>query len=172
MGFKKVVISESLGTVSKRYGHGISPNDTLQAERASEKYHNDVKWLKILDDFQGSPKLIDCDDDNLTVTTEYVGEILENSTIPNDWYHQCTLLIDGLKKFKCCHNDIHRKNMTVRDGKLYLVDFELATEATGEESHRKNEITIIFHVLAAYNGFDSKLCKRFYEHYMASKLML
>jgi hypothetical protein len=65
------------------------------------------------------------------VRMSYVGEPVRHYNLPKNWLDQAERILRSLRDHCCCHNDIKCDNLTVLDGRLYLVDFGWAT-AIGE----------------------------------------
>lgn len=62
-----------------------------------------------------------------TIVTSYVGEPVRRHNLPADWRDQAERLLAALAEAGCAHNDIKCDNISVLDGRLYLLDFGWAT---------------------------------------------
>ena len=71
------------------------------------------------------PKLVSSTDNKLCLT--YVGEPVRRYNLPPDWRTQAETILSALTSAACRHNDIKCDNLTVLDGRLYLLDFGWAT---------------------------------------------
>ena len=85
----------------------------------------EVSWLKRLAKSGIVPKLVSSTDTNLCLT--YVGEPVRRHNLPPDWREQAETVLTALAEAACRHNDIKCDNLTVLDGRLYLLDFGWAT---------------------------------------------
>lgn len=95
-------------------------------------YENEKKWLKILKDTDIIAKPIHFDDENRIITTEYVGERVNNKNLPKNWEEQRDIIISTLKNNNCSHNDIKPSEIIVYKDKIKLVDFGWAHELNEE----------------------------------------
>jgi len=154
--YNVVDIHKEQGYVDKRYSSRM-------------KYRNEVKWLKLLEDFERSPKLLFHDDQELMTRTTYVGEKATQSNVPEDWPHQCLFLLKELKRFNCAHNDF-RENVTVMDGKLHLIDFEHSHYFNQKHAHN-SELALLSAVLWK-SGEDipiGSFCQFYIDHFDSAK---
>lgn len=62
-----------------------------------------------------------------TLRLGYVGEPVRRYNLPADWPAQAERILAALAAADCAHNDIKCDNLTVRDGRLYLIDFGWST---------------------------------------------
>ena len=62
-----------------------------------------------------------------TLRLGYVGEPVRRYNLPADWPDQAERILGALAAADCAHNDIKCDNLTVRDGRLYLIDFGWST---------------------------------------------
>jgi hypothetical protein len=90
--------------------------------------HREVYWLKKMEQFDRTPNLISYDYDKHVCEMSYMGEPLTKENIPSDYKIQIQYIIETLKKFKCCHNDIKPSELLVMDGKINIIDFAWATK--------------------------------------------
>ena len=89
-------------------------------------YQNEIKYLKILEKYNITPKIIDNNDKELLLNG--CGEILNQGNLPENWKDQITNIYEILKKENIYHNDIKFDNFTVKEGKIYLIDFGWSTD--------------------------------------------
>lgn len=100
---------------------------TLETEFKCLTYVKDLKLDKI-------QQLVDGHIDKNGVSyiiTEYCGRNVTRSQVPIDWASQLDVIDEQLQilidKHKVYHNDVQVRNLFVRDNKLTLIDFDLAT---------------------------------------------
>ena len=86
----------------------------------------EARWLEILSPYAIAPNLVSAKDDTLRLS--YVGEPVRKHNLPADWRTQAERILSGLALGGCAHNDIKCDNLTVLDGRLYLIDFGWSTE--------------------------------------------
>ena len=100
-----------------------------------ELVQNEVKWLQKLKDFDRTPTVISYK--KYSIIMNFLGFPVTRHTIPHNWRDQIEYILTSLKNFGCSHNDIKRHDVLVREGKLYLIDFQHATRTRKEfeESH-------------------------------------
>jgi len=98
--------------------------------------NNEIYWLKRLEHFSWTPKIIKVYDDTIEMT--YVGEKVSKDNLPSDWREQTEQILKDLASIPCCHNDIKPEEIMIKDGKIHLVDFHHAT-ATREEFEQKKK---------------------------------
>ena len=58
------------------------------------------------------------------------GERINNENIPDDWKKQLIIIHETLKRENIYHNDIKPDNFTIKDNKIYLIDYGWASENT------------------------------------------
>jgi len=84
-------------------------------------YENECKYLTLLEKYDVCPNIIDKIDHTLILTD--CGEQLTVSNVPIDWKDQIHNIYNVLKTEHIFHNDIKMSNFTVKNNKLYLIDF-------------------------------------------------
>ena len=89
-------------------------------------WEREVRWLQRLHGTGIAPDLLG--HAPVLIRMSYVGEPVRPYNLPNDWPEQAERIVRVLRHHSCCHNDIKCDNLTVLDGRLYLVDFGWATE--------------------------------------------
>lgn len=94
-------------------------------------------WLGELSDTGITPKLYNCQDN--TIEMEYVGATLlpfadfnnkdysNIPEIPDNWKEQVHEISRILKEYNCKHNDIKPWDICIKDGKIFVIDFQWAT---------------------------------------------
>lgn len=86
-----------------------------------------IHALRLLQYYSFVPRLYHIDNDEHVIYMEYCGEGLTRENLPQDWQTQASLIDRGIKACRICHNDVMIKNILVKEGKLYLVDWGLTT---------------------------------------------
>ena len=59
------------------------------------------------------------------IVMDYCGEPLRADNLPDDWKKQCEEIDEMQKRHETYHNDYFLKNVTVKDGIIYLIDWGL-----------------------------------------------
>lgn len=85
----------------------------------------EVFWLKHLEKFDRTPKIIDVTENSVIMT--YVGDRINKNNVPENWLEQVKYIASELQKYKCSHNDIKPEDIQVKDGLIYIVDFGWST---------------------------------------------
>lgn len=88
--------------------------------------NREIYWLSKFHHWDHTP--IGIDYSEKIILMEYVGEPISPINFPREYKNQCEEILTGLKKYNCSHNDIRPDNVLVKDGKIYLIDFQWATE--------------------------------------------
>jgi len=88
-------------------------------------YH-EARVLNHLSKYDIAPKVISLNSDSITMT--YVGEHVTKITKFEDLPNRVSYIIKVLKEAKVNHNDLRNsfQNYTCLNGKLYLIDFQMA----------------------------------------------
>ena len=93
-----------------------------------QKYNKDINILLKLEKYNFTPKILYNDKNNLVLEIENVGERLDkiSKNILNkvDFKKQINYIYTVLEKKKIIHNDLNAHNLTLKNNKLYLIDFE------------------------------------------------
>jgi len=111
-----ITINYENNTVIKKFSPSVINEGLMGRE---------VFWLKHLEKFDRTPQIIEVTDDSIVMT--YVGERISKESVPDDWKTQVLYISEGLKKYKCSHNDIKPEDIQVKDGIIYIVDFGWST---------------------------------------------
>lgn len=112
----RIAIDLDAGTVEKQIGR-FAEFGILARE---------VRWLTAIAPSGIAPPLKAVTRDALTLG--YVGEPVRRHNLPRDWRSQAERILAALATAGCAHNDIKCDNLTVLDGRLYLIDFGWSTE--------------------------------------------
>lgn len=93
-------------------------------------WENEVKALKLLKGKKHFPQVINFG--NRIIWMSYCGDPLTKKNLPKDWKKQCAEIEQSLYECKIYHQDLigkdnlvypHHKNIHVRNGVIYLIDF-------------------------------------------------
>lgn len=110
--------------------NGVNINYFVDFNCIDESYHNELNALKILQNELHFPKLICYDVEELSITMNYVGEILQQKKenisldeIPKNWKEQFYYILMMLKKYNLYHNDITERNICLQNNRLTLIDY-------------------------------------------------
>ncbi len=109
-----------------RLGYDGRVHKQFRGPRAEERFANEVKVLKYLEDRKCPfvPRLLEADPENLKMVTTNCGSLVEHLD-----EERCRELFEELLKFGVRHDDAEMRNVTYRqsDGRFCLIDFEFAT---------------------------------------------
>ena len=114
-------------------------------------FHNEIKILNLLAKYDITPKIIYTEENTLYLTD--CGEVLSKSNLPKNWKEQLINIYEILKSHFIYHNDIKVNNFTVKDNKIYLIDFGWASlykpeypywNLTKEIITQENNIDLVF----------------------------
>jgi tRNA A-37 threonylcarbamoyl transferase component Bud32 len=86
---------------------------------------HEVYCLKKLEKYNIAPKVLSYDYDSIIMSN--VGNIISRDDKIKDFKKQITYILTSLKKEGIKHNDIISRNVCVKKGKIYLIDFQLAS---------------------------------------------
>ena len=89
--------------------------------------------IHILKEFRGLwfvPTMIDFSIGHRVIEMEYVGEDLRTAKVPVNAGEQADSILAALECFRMHHNDIRPDNVTVKNGQLYLIDWQWAGRLT------------------------------------------
>jgi SAM-dependent methyltransferase len=121
------------------YGHSsvVSLGQTAVAKTFHDeiiKYHptligRERRALRLLDGVPGIPYVLASTDQEIQMT--FCGEPIAQNNVPADAETQARQIVADMRKRGVQHNDIHKDNVLVLDGKLHLIDFAWAS-ATGD----------------------------------------
>ena len=89
-------------------------------------YNNEKECLTILEEYDISPTIMDSNDNSLLLSD--CGERIDNENLPDDWKEQLITIHGILEYENIYHNDIKPDNLTVKNKKIYLIDYGWATK--------------------------------------------
>lgn len=84
-------------------------------------YQNEIKYLKKLEHYDITPKIIDINYNSLILSN--CGECLNEKNLPQNWKEQIYNIYKILKKENIYHNDMKLDNFTVKNEQIFLIDF-------------------------------------------------
>ena len=136
--------------VIKQLSHGLGSSSILLAKNiknqevvikhclTKEQYNKEKISLMLLKNFKHTPLLIDHNDNELYLVTNWCGNDLRNIDEKNK-----KILIPHIKnitgslkdKHELYHNDIRWKNITMINNKLYLIDWGMANFKNTDLNH-------------------------------------
>ena len=90
-------------------------------------FENEIKYLKILEKYDITPKVIEFNDENQELLLTGCGVQLTPKNVPENWREQISNIYEILKKENIYHNDIKFDNFTIKEDKIYLIDFGWST---------------------------------------------
>ncbi|KKN74658.1 hypothetical protein LCGC14_0388600 [marine sediment metagenome] len=118
------------GIVSKQY---LVPFHKYTPRNIKAHWDNEIKALKLLRGKKHFPQLISVDYANRIIYMSYCGDPLRKENLPEDWKKQCTYIEKTLCNLYIYPQDFigkdanltppHNKNIHVKDGIIYLIDF-------------------------------------------------
>lgn len=115
-----------------RIGYDGRVHKTFRAANAKERFENEVRVLKYLED-RGCdfvPRLLEADEEQLKIVTTNAGTRVERLSD-----EKISELFSELESYGVRHDDPYLRNVTYRaqDGRFCLIDFEFATILEDEE---------------------------------------
>ncbi|GAF99760.1 unnamed protein product [marine sediment metagenome] len=131
-----------LNFVEKRY-YAAHNQDSILATH----YDTEVHILKEVEGVQGIPNMLAHSKmlplGAQVIYMDYCGEPLSLSNCPRNWREQATKLGDALNDLGIYHGDINVRNICIRDGQLYLIDFGLISAIKPAQSFAESIQTIL-----------------------------
>lgn len=89
-----------------------------------ELFEREIFWLTKLDKYNISPKIISTDKNSLAITMEYCGEIPTKTDFESQSIQiQLLNILRVLMENHCYYNDFKIDNFTIKNNKLYIIDF-------------------------------------------------
>ena len=95
-----------------------------------ESFYNELESLTMLQNELYFPKLICYNEEEMSITMNYVGEILNKdkkdidlSKIPKNWKEQLYYILVILKKYNLYHNDVTERNLCLLNNRITLIDY-------------------------------------------------
>lgn len=121
---------EQNGIVSKQY---FTPFREYSGRNIKSHWKNETKALQLLKGKKHFPQLIDIDHSNRIIYMSHCGDPLTKENLPKNWKKQCVEIEATLLKHDIYHFDLigkdanpnppYNKNIHVKDGIIYLIDF-------------------------------------------------
>lgn len=109
-----------------RIGYDGRVHKQFRGPRAEERFENEVRVLKYLEDRECPfvPRLLDSDPSQLKIVTSSCGTRVEH--LDDERLRE---LFEELERYGVRHDDAELRNVTYRqsDGRFCLIDFEFAT---------------------------------------------
>ena len=90
-------------------------------------YYKEKEVIGKLKMYNFTPKIVNFDDNEHKLYLSDCGKLLTSENVPDNWKQQLTDILNVLKKESIYHNDMHPCNFSVKDGKIYLLDFGCAS---------------------------------------------
>ena len=117
---KKIIFGNNKIAAIEYNGNNIKKIFSDKKNFEKEKY-----WLKLLQKYDFVPKIINIDNNNLTIEMENCGTPVDINNKPKDFNIKLKNIQNSLDKDNLYHNDIHKKNLLIRpDNSLCLIDFD------------------------------------------------
>jgi hypothetical protein len=105
-----------------------------------EKYNKYLKISNLLHKYNFIPKIIYKNDNSLVIEVENTGEILNKSHNITDFKSVIGKIKSVLEEKNLIHNDIILDNITTKQGKIYLIDFDHAYFTNEDNKRSKSNI--------------------------------
>lgn len=86
-------------------------------------WDKEVEALVLLKGEKHFPQVLNIDEIGKVIKMTYCGESLTKENLPKNWEDQCDEITSILEGKKIFHADIYLKNILVKDGMIYLIDF-------------------------------------------------
>jgi hypothetical protein len=96
----------------------------MKVTKDSSFLKHEIKVYERLKNYPHFPKIIQ--HTNEYIIFEHVGEILNPHNLPSDAFNQIKMINKILTKERIKHNDIRENEILVKNGMIYLVDFNRA----------------------------------------------
>ena len=132
-------LPNGLGSTMVFLGKDMNNKDIVVKQCIDKNdYKKEKETLQLLNNSIYTPKLVDFCDNSLYLVSEWCGNDLRNI---NNYYKKQYLphiknIVNILyEKYKIHHNDIRWKNLTFKDNKIYLIDWEKSSDENTELNH-------------------------------------
>jgi len=102
----------------------------------NELIKREIYWLKKLESYNISPRFIK--QDGNTIIMSYCGETVKKEQLTNELYIQLLDILKILNQNKCYYTDFKLENFTIKNDKLYIIDFGWCSEIIEDYSCGKN----------------------------------
>lgn len=114
----------------KKYNRNFnnsSDYDDISAFDVNSYHHYlvEIEILPTLEKYNLSPKLITYDSNTLMLSN--CGSVINKENIPSNWKDQIYNIYNMLRNENLYHNDFTLSNVTVLNGKIFLIDFGWAS---------------------------------------------
>ena len=106
--------------------------------KPKEKLDREVNALTKLEHNDHFPKIVSIMPDIFSFYMTYCGPRLTQDNLPVDWREQVETILLSMEKQNIVNGDIDIKNLTVLDGKIYLLDFG-NIRLKGEDFFKKHD---------------------------------
>ena len=95
------------------------------------QFYREKKSLMLLQNEDHFPIILSIDDDKSIIYMSYCGSMIDKAKggniIPNNWKVQIREILSILQNYQIYNNDIHYKNILLKNDIMHLVDFGWAT---------------------------------------------
>jgi hypothetical protein len=153
--FKKI---DKISTTSTFYQY--KNQYLMKVTNDSSFLKHEIKVYERLKNHQHFPKIIKYT--NEYIIFENVGEILNPHNLPLDSFNQIKIISKILTKEKIKHNDIRENEILVKNGMIYLVDFNRAILDSNENlSQNYNDLYHIIKKFYNLKNIFNKTIKKF-----------
>jgi len=117
----------------------LSPGYTSQVRRENDRIikivtrrehgvvEREIDFLRTLHGCGFTPELYDANVESGRLEMEFVGDDLSDAKLPDDAWYQMQRISEILYSLGIRHNDIRPENVTVQNGRLFLIDWQWAT---------------------------------------------
>ena len=75
----------------------------------------------------------------------YCGEPLNYENCPDDWYHQCGIISEIMKKENTTSSDIIDRNICILNKRIHIIDFGLSNQFSESVDVSINKLYKILH---------------------------
>lgn len=110
---------------NRKFGEESYDNISPYNVNSLSHYKNEIDILPFLEKYNLVPKILDFNNDSLILSN--CGEVINKNNVPIDWKYQFTKIYEMLRNENIYHNDFTISNVTIKDNKIYLIDFGWAS---------------------------------------------
>jgi predicted Ser/Thr protein kinase len=112
-------------------------NNSINHSNLQDIIQNEILLLKRLQGFDYFPQLINNNSNEIHLT--YTGETLfDNFNIPSDYKEQIIAIFEILNSNNIYYPEFNLKNITCLDGRIYFIDFGLASNINDIQEMNNN----------------------------------
>lgn len=104
-----------------------------------KKYNKYLKIYNLLNKYDFIPKIIYKNDNSLVLEVENTGKILNKSLNIPDLKSKIKKIKSVLEETNIIHNDITLRNITSKQGEIYLIDFEHAYFTNSNDNNKRTD---------------------------------